>query len=63
MGRGWRKNVITLCEGEVSMDRKDIDQAAFNGKEIDSPIIADEIYWLGMYYIYKVCKTDNIPTE
>lgn len=45
------------------MDRKDIDQAAFNGKEIDSPIIADEIYWLGMYYIYKVCKTDNIPTE
>jgi hypothetical protein len=46
-----------------TMDRKDIDQAAFNGKEIDSPIIADEIYWLGMYYIYKVCKTDNIPTE
>ncbi len=45
------------------MDRKDIDQAAFNGKEIDSPIIADEIYWLGMYYIYKVCAADNIPTE
>lgn len=45
------------------MDRKDIDQAAFNGKEIDSPIIADEIYWLGMYYIYKICKSDNIPTE
>lgn len=45
------------------MNRKDIDQAAFNGKEIDSPIIADEIYWLGMYYIYKICKADNIPTE
>ena len=45
------------------MDRKDIDKAAYNGKEIDSPIIADEIYWLGMYYIYKVCAADKIPTE
>ena len=45
------------------MDRKDIDIAAYNGKEIDSPIIADEIYWLGMYYIYKVCAADKIPTE
>lgn len=45
------------------MDRKDIDMAAYQGKEISSPIIADEIYWLGMYYIYKICKTDNIPNE
>lgn len=45
------------------MDRKDIDIAAYNGKEIDSPIIADEIYWLGMYYIYKICAADKIPTE
>ncbi|GEM_PF-836565 len=45
------------------MDRKDIDIAAYNGKEINSPIIADEIYWLGMYYIYKICAADKIPTE
>lgn len=45
------------------MDRKEIDVAAYNGKEINSPIIADEIYWLGMYYIYKICNADNIPTE
>ena len=45
------------------MDRKEIDIAAYGGKEIESPIIADEIYWLGMYYIYKICASDNIPTE
>ena len=45
------------------MNRKDIDSAAYQGKEINSPKISDEVYWLGMYYIYKICKADDIPTE
>ena len=45
------------------MNRKDIDSAAYQGKVIDSPKISDEVYWLGMYYIYKICKADDIPTE
>lgn len=45
------------------MDRKEIDMAAYKGKEIDSPVVTEEIYWLGMYYIYKICAADKIPKE
>ena len=45
------------------MTRQEIDKAAYKGTEISSPKIADEVYWLGMYYIYKIVAADNIPAE
>ena len=45
------------------MTRQEIDKAAYKGTEINSPKITDEIYWLGMYYIYKIVAADNIPAE
>lgn len=45
------------------MTRQEIDKAAYKGTEISSPKITDEIYWLGMYYIYKIVAADNIPAE
>lgn len=45
------------------MTRQEIDKAAYKGTEINSPKIADEVYWLGMYYIYKIVAADNIPAE
>jgi hypothetical protein len=45
------------------MTKQEIDKAAYKGTEISSPKIADEIYWLGMYYIYKIVKADSIPSE
>lgn len=45
------------------MTKQEIDKAAYKGTEISSPKIADEIYWLGMYYIYKIVAADNIPAE
>lgn len=45
------------------MTRQEIDKAAYKGTEISSPKITDEVYWLGMYYIYKIVAADNIPAE
>lgn len=45
------------------MERSEIDKAAFKGEEIESTNLADEVYWLGMYYIYRICRADNISKD
>ena len=46
------------------MDKQKIDVMAYNGQELpEGSNVFDEIYWLAMYYLYKVAKADNIPKE
>ena len=46
------------------MDKQEIDIMAYNGQELpEGSDVFDEIYWLAMYYLYKVAKADNIPKE
>ena len=46
------------------MDKQEIDVMAYNGQELpEGSDVFDEIYWLAMYYLYKVAKSDNLPNE
>ena len=46
------------------MDKQEIDVMAYNGQELpEGSNVFDEIYWLAMYYLYKVAKADNMPKE
>ena len=46
------------------MDKQEIDVMAYNGQELpEGSNVFDEIYWLAMYYLYKVAKADDIPKE
>lgn len=46
------------------MDKSQIDIMAYNGEELpENSNCFDEVYWLAMYYLYKVAKIDNIPKE
>ena len=46
------------------MERSEIDKLAYKGKELpENSNIFDEIYWLGMYWLYKVAKLENITNE
>ena len=46
------------------MDKQEIDVMAYNGQELpEGSNVFDEIYWLAIYYLYKVAKADNMPKE